>query len=166
MRWGLVPHWAKDIRIGYSTINARLETARTKPAFRAAWKHRRCLIPSSGYYEWKAHDANTKQPYFIHSLEAPVLFFGGLWEQWQSPEGGELLTYSILTRDADGPLREVHDRMPLMLSPAVLNDWLNGDADHAMAVACSAPLPELSFHAVGKAVGSPRNNAPHLIDAV
>lgn len=165
MRWGLIPAWARDAKIAYSTINARVETANSKPAFRSAWKSRRCLVPASGYYEWPG-EGRQKQPYYIHATDAPVLMFGGLWERW-SPKGGEPIeTYSIVTMDAVGELARLHDRMPLMLPPELHRDWIEGDGEQATAIAQAAPLPSLSWHAVGKAVGNVRNQGPQLIEPI
>lgn len=164
MRWGLLPPWAKDPRLAYRTINARLETVAEKPAFRSAWKQRRCLVPSSGYYEWMQQPGATKQPYFIHRADAPVMFFAGLWEARPDDAGGELLTYSIITRDADPAVAILHDRMPLVLPAAVFGDWLHASADAAMAIARSAPPPPLAFHAVDRAVGNVRNTGPQLCE--
>ena len=166
MRWGLLPPWAKDTRLAYRTINARLESVADKPAFRAAWKQRRCLVPSSGYYEWMQLDGGTKQPFFIHRRDAPVMFFAGLWEARPDPAGGELLTYSVITRDADPAVATIHDRMPLVLCSPVFNDWLHGSADEAKAIARSAPPPPLAFHAVDRAVGNVRNTGPRLCEPV
>jgi len=157
MRWGLVPSWAKDTRLAYSTINARCETAATKPVFRAAWKQRRGLVPSSGYYEWRMEDG-AKQPYFIHARNSPVLFFAGLWEQ-----RGELLTYSIVTRDADPAIAHLHDRMPLMLSPDLLGTWIGGSPEDAAQIALSAATPELDWHPVDPAVGKVRSVGAQLV---
>lgn len=166
MRWGLVPRWAKDAKIGYSTINARVDTACTKPSFRDAWKHRRCLVPASGYYEWPVlADGKTKQPYFIRDADAPVLMFAGLWERWQGPDG-PLDTYSIVTQDAAGDVATIHDRMPLALPQSMLRDWVYGDADTAAAIAQAAPVPSLVFHPVGRDVGNVRNQGPTLIEAL
>lgn len=166
MRWGLLPPWAKDTRIVYSTINARLESVAEKPAFRSAWKQRRALIPSSGYYEWMKLDANTKQPYFIHLDGAPVMFYAGLWESRRDDAGNELLTYSVITRAADQTVETLHDRMPLILPPTVLREWLHGSADDAMAIAHAVPSAPLVFHKVDRAVGNVRNNGPELIEPI
>lgn len=165
MRWGLIPAWAKDAKIGAQTINARVETVATKPSFRAAWQRRRCLVPVSGYYEWPVIDA-IKQPYFIHPLESPLLFFAGLWEQWRAPEGNTVLSYSIITRAAMGEISSLHDRMPLALEPGVFADWLFGDAGRAHSIVEAAPAIAVAFHPVARAVGSPRNNFPALIEPV
>lgn len=160
MRWGLIPPWAKDEKLAYSTINARVETAATKPAFRAAWKQRRGLVPSSGYYEW-LKQGSAKQPYFIHASDAPVIFFAGLWEQ-----RGELLTYSIVTRAADPSIAFLHDRMPLVLPADMLADWIHATPDQAAEIALAAPEPKLSWHKVGPAVGNVRNHGADLIDPI
>lgn len=165
MRWGLLPPWAKDTRLAYSTINARLDGVATKPAFRAAWKQRRCLVPSSGYYEWKP-EGGAKQPYFLHPADAPVMFFAGLYEARPDGAGGELLTYSIITREAEPAVAHIHDRMPLILPAPVFRDWLHGTPDDAMAIAQSVPAPALAVHAVDRAVGNVRNNRAGLIEPV
>jgi len=161
MRWGLLPPWSKDTRLPYSTINARLESVADKPAFRGAWKQRRALIPASGYYEWPVIDGR-KRPHFIRLDGAPVLMFGGVWESRPDGAGGELLTYSVVTRAADPVIAPVHDRMPLILPPEVLRDWLHGSADDAMAIAHAAPEPALVYHEVDPAVGNVRNQGAHL----
>ena len=165
MRWGLLPPWAKDTRLAYSTINARLDGVATKPAFRAAWKSRRCLVPSSGYYEWQPV-AGGKQPYFIHPLDAPVMFFGGLYEARSDGASGELLTYSIVTRDADPALAAIHDRMPLVLPADVFHDWLHAGPDEAMSIAMAVPQAPLEAYPVDRAVGNVRNDRPGLIDRI
>lgn len=163
MRWGLVPFWSKDGKIGYTTINARVETAATKPAFREAWKRRRCLVPSSGYFEWQLlADGKTKQPFFIRNAQAPIVMFAGLWERWKGPDG-ELETYSIVTRESAGPVSPIHDRMPLVLPPELLQGWVHGSVDDAAAIAHAAPVPEFDFYPVSRAVGNVRNTGEQLI---
>jgi putative SOS response-associated peptidase YedK len=165
MRWGLLPPWAKDTRLAYSTINARLDGVATKPAFRSAWKRRRCLVPSTGYYEWKP-EGKGKQPYFIHAADAPVMFFGGLYEARPDGAGGELLTYSIITREADAAVASIHDRMPLVLPADAFHDWLTGSPEQAMEIATAAPGAALRWHAVDRAVGNVRNDRPQLVEPV
>lgn len=162
MRWGLLPHWAKDAKLAWSTFNARVETAATKPAFRAAWKERRCLVPASGYYEWR-QEGEIKQPYYIHAVGRPLLMFAGLWEPARDdrPE-----TFSILTREAEGPVKELHARMPLMLDSEFLHDWLHGSTQQAGAMAVAAAPPKLRFHSVDRAVGNPRSQGPRLVEPV
>jgi putative SOS response-associated peptidase YedK len=165
MRWGLVPFWAKDSKIGYSTFNARVESVATKPAFREAFKRRRCLVPSSGYYEWKALGGKDKQPYFIHPADAPVMFFAGIWECWQPEEGDPLLSYSILTGPAEETLAGLHDRQPIILPSEVFADWLDGSREQAGEILHAAPLLLLAFHPVSRAVGNTRNNGPQLVES-
>jgi len=165
MRWGLLPSWAKDIKIGASMINARVETVATKPAFRSAWKSRRCLVPASGYYEWRLEDG-VKQPYWIHDTTGPILMFAGLWENWKAPGGDWLQSFTIITQAAVGRMLELHDRTPLMLKPPVLADWLHGSTDDAEAIAADAGVPPLAWHPVSRAVGNPRSNGPKLIEPV
>jgi putative SOS response-associated peptidase YedK len=162
MRWGLLPAWAKDTKLAFSTINARLESVADKPAFRDAWKSRRALIPATGYYEWPVVDGQ-KRPHYIHLDGSPVMLFGGVWESRSDGAGGRLLTYSIVTREADPVIAPVHDRMPLILSPDTLHDWLHGSAEDAMEIAHAAPEPALRYHEVDKAVGNVRNQGAHLI---
>lgn len=161
MRWGLLPPWAKDAKLAYSTINARLETVASKPAFRAAWKSRRCLVPASGYYEWPVIDG-VKRTHFIRRTDSHVLWFGGIWERRDEGAGGVLQTYAIVTKAADRSIATLHDRMPLILAPALLADWINADAAGAMALAMSVPEPPLAYYEVDKAVGNVRNQGATL----
>ncbi len=164
MRWGLIPSWARDSRLGLSTINARVETACSKPTFRHAWRHHRCLVPASGYYEWQTlADGKSKQPYFVHAADAPVLMFAGLWDRWRAPDGHVVDSYSIVTQPARGATIDLHDRMPLVLPRERLHDWLYCDAQQAVALAQAVEPPPLAFHPVGKAVGNVRNQGPSLI---
>jgi putative SOS response-associated peptidase YedK len=165
MRWGLIPFWAKDAKVGFSTFNARIETAASKPMFREAWKRRRCLVPASGYYEWQRQkDGKTKQPVLIRDSASPILMFAGLWERWNSPEG-PVESCTIVTRDAEGPEAVLHDRRPVMLPPELLSDWIRGSTDEAAGIAMAAPDPALTWHAVGVAVGNVRNQGPRLVES-
>lgn len=132
-RWGLVPSWAKDESIGIRMINARSETLLEKPAFRSAAKRRRCLIPASGFYEWTEVEG-MKQPFLITSATGDLLAFAGLWEEWNSPNG-ELTTCTIITCEANGKIRNLHDRMPVILSPEDFETWLDVDAHSAQEAA-------------------------------
>jgi putative SOS response-associated peptidase YedK len=128
MRWGLVPYWAKDVKIGNQAINARLDSAAEKPMFRSAWKARRCLIPASGYYEWRevvipGQKKPAKQPFYVSRRDGVPLTFAGLWERW-GPD--KLLTCTILTTDAGDGIRALHTRMPVMLSPEGFEPWIGG----------------------------------------
>ena len=165
LRWGLLPPWAKDAKLGASMINARVETVASKPAFRKAFQSRRCLVPASGYYEWRL-EHGIKQPYWIHDLDSPVLMFAGLWEHWQQPGGEWLQTFALITRAAVDPMDQLHDRTPLMLQAPALGGWLRGDAAQAIDIANAAVPPRLAWHPVARAVSNPRSNGRGLIDPV
>lgn len=165
MRWGLVPSWARDTRTAASMINARLETVASKPAFRAGFRSRRCLVPASGYYEWRLENG-IKQPYWIHDTRNPVLMFAGLWESWKSPAGDRLQSFAIVTCAAVDSMQELHDRAPVMLDAPVLFDWLHGTPESAGEIAHSARVPALAWHPVDRAVGNPRSNGPRLVEPV
>jgi putative SOS response-associated peptidase YedK len=114
LKWGLVPSWSKDAEIGNRMINARAETLTEKPSFREAFSKRRCLIPTSGFYEWKKTNSGAKQPFYFYLKEKEVFGFAGLWEEWLDKESGELLeTFTIITTAANDVLKPVHDRMPV-----------------------------------------------------
>jgi len=150
MRWGLVPHWAKDEKIGNHTINARIESASSKPAFRDAWKRRRCIVPATGFYEWKVKDG--KQPYFIHRNDGQPFGFAGLWEYWKSSEG-ELHTYTIMTTDADAFMRPIHERMPVMVPADRIEGWLF----YKQGSEVSHDPDDMEMYPVSTYVNSPRN---------
>lgn len=129
VRWGLVPSWAKDDKIGYRMINARGETAAEKPSFRAAFKRRRCLIPADGFFEWQRTSSKKKQPYFIGLEDQRPLAFAGLWESWTSPDGGELETATIITTESNSLIAPLHDRMPVILAPDEYGVWLDHEIE-------------------------------------
>lgn len=177
MRWGLVPHWAKDPGIGSRLINARSETAATKPAFRDALARRRCLLPADGWYEWQSSPVpaasgarNRKQPFFITAADGSGLAMAGVWSTWRAadaePETPLLVTCAVLTTSAVGPLAEIHDRMPLILPARAWADWLDPDAaDPAPLLA--APSAELvhtlELRPVSTAVNNVRHQGPELV---
>lgn len=129
MKWGLVPSWAKDVSIAASLINARSETARTKPAFRAAFKRRRCILPATGFYEWDRTDPKYKRPYLFTRQDQHPFGMAGLWECWQGPDGSELQTCSVLTTEANAVVGAIHDRMPVILPPEHIDLWLDPACD-------------------------------------
>lgn len=122
-RWGLVPGWAKDPAIGYKMINARAETLAEKPSFRNAFAKRRCLIPASGFYEWR-QEGSRKQPYLFRLADEKVFTFAGLWEHWQDAQGNELFSCTIITTTPNNVLAEYHDRMPVILGAENRWQWL------------------------------------------
>lgn len=163
-RWGLVPSWAKDLSMGAKMINARAETAAEKPAFRAAFKRRRCLIPASGFYEWQKIDSR-KQPMYIHPVDG-LMSFAGLWEIWSSADGDLLETCTILTTEPNGLMSSIHNRMPVILDPDDYSTWLHPDTkpDLLMHLLRSAPDEWLEAFPVSTAVNSPANDAPGCIE--
>jgi putative SOS response-associated peptidase YedK len=168
IRWGLVPSWAKDVAIGSRMINARAETVSEKPAFRSAFKKRRCLVPASGYYEWTGA-AGSKQPYWIHAPDDQLLIFAGLWDIWRAGDTAEWLrTYTIITGAPGKVSGDIHDRQPVILPPDCWDDWLQGDPSIAQATLTHAigAEAELTYHPVSKAVGNPRNQGPELVEPI
>ena len=124
VRWGLIPFWAKDPKIAFQTINARAETLAEKPAFREAYRQRRCLIPATGFYEWQRKEAG-KQPYFIRPKDRGLFAFAGLWEQWQAPGGEAVESATIITTCANSLVARLHERMPLIVKPEQWGSWLD-----------------------------------------
>ena len=160
-----MPSWAKDVKIGYSTINARAEEAATKPAFREALRKRRCLIPADAFYEWARRDAKNKQPFAIGLRSGEPYAFAGLWERW-CPKGGEALeTFSILTTDANEVLDPIHNRMPVILEPKDYSRWLEPAAVERLPVDLLRPFPaeRMTAWPVSERVGNVRNNDPELL---
>lgn len=166
LRWGLVPFWAKDTRIGYSTINARAETVASKPAFRDAFKHRRCIVPASGFYEWKVGPGG-KQPLYITRRDGAPLSFAGLWERWKDRESGQdLESCSIIVTSANELLRPIHDRMPVILDSADFPLWLGEEEagpGHLQALLRQYPAELIRFWPVSKAVNNPSSQGADLI---
>ena len=169
-RWGLVPHWAKDTKIGYSTINARAETVAGKPAFRNAFRHWRCLIPADGFYEWQViPGSKIKQPWFIVLRDREPMAFAGLWEQWRSPEGEELESCSIIVTEANELMKPIHDRMPVILAPEDWDAWLETDAKDAEGLQnlLKPYLAEgMTAWPVSTKVNSPRNDSAECVEAL
>lgn len=169
LRWGLVPPWAKDERIGYRMINARSETAADKPSFRSAWKRRRCAVAVSGYFEWwrRSPKARPERAYHFAPIDQPVFAFAGLFERWDRGESGPLETCTILTMEAAPELQAIHDRMPVMLSEASLPLWLApGEAPPLDAVAPRGrPGVRVAVDEVSTVVNDARNDVPECIVA-
>lgn len=133
LRWGLVPHWAKDASLGAKLNNARGESVAEKPSFRDAFKRRRCLIPASGFYEWQAA-GNAKQPYYISLKSNEPLALGGLWESWKAPDGTLLRTVCIVTTGPNATMAPIHDRMPVIVGPDDWQEWLAAPPERALAL--------------------------------
>ncbi len=166
-RWGLVPSWAKDIGMGSRLVNARAESVAEKPAFRAAFAKRRCLVPATGYYEWHkpAGPPGRRQPYYIHPVAGRLLVFAGLYEVWRAGETS-LVSYTIVTTTSAGGLEFLHDRSPVVLPPAVWDRWLDSTAAGAAGLLVPAPAGVLEAYPVSPAVGNVRNQGRHLIEPV
>ena len=163
MRWGLIPHWAKECKSEFSTFNARLETLADKPVFRDAWRNnQRCLIPMLGYYEWQGEKGN-KQPYFIHNANQQGLVVAGLYDQWGSAGN---YSCTIVTKPASSGLEEIHPRMPVILTPASAKRWMNAEQNQALDYLAEVEAPETAFHKVSKAVGNTRSNGKRLTEKV
>ena len=165
LRWGLVPHWARDAAIGNRMINARMETAGEKPAFRDALRRRRCVMPADGFYEW-APAAQGRQPHYIHRRDRALFGIAGLWERWHTPEGGTLESCTVLTRPAESPVSELHDRMPVIVDDEMLLHWLDPEQQDAGEVLAliSAPAPApLDAHPVSDKVNQPAWNVPECL---
>lgn len=163
-KWGLIPSWAKDHKIGSSCINARSETIDTKPAFRSAFKKRRCIVLADGFYEWRKPD---KQPFYI-SLKSGPMFFAGVWETWKSPEG-PIESCSICTTEANEFMAPLHDRMPVILGREVIDHWLDPsiqDPPELKPLLTQYPSKEMQCWPIGKEVGNVRNQGPQLIERV
>jgi putative SOS response-associated peptidase YedK len=165
MRWGLIPAWAKDVSIGARLINARAETVKEKPAFRAAYKKRRCLVPASGFYEWKVSGAR-KQPYFVHPKDEPLFSFAGLWEHWFDTDEKRIETFTIVTTEANGFMRSLHTRMPVMVEKTNLKNWLNPATGQDDPWQKLYPDKLMAAHPVSLKVNSTRNDNESLLAAV
>lgn len=170
-RWGLVPHWAEDPRIGNKMINARAESAPDKPAFRDALARRRCIVPADGFYEWQRGDDGTKTPHFVFRADGTPMAFAGLWAVWRDPAGGEdaepLRTCTILTTDAGPDVRELHGRQPVVLEPDAFDAWLDRDCRDREAVRellAGSPPGTLRAYPVSARVNDPRNDDPSLTE--
>jgi putative SOS response-associated peptidase YedK len=178
MRWGLVPAWSKEAKVGYSTINARAETVASKPAFRKPLATQRCLVPATGYFEWaqSRQSAQGKQPYRIglrgegtQALERldEIFAFAGLYDIWEGPGGRELQTYAIVTTRANDALSAIHSRMPVILPSGVEEAWLDGDykdIENLLSLLQPYPGEGMTVYPVSRLVNSPMNDRPELIE--
>ena len=164
LRWGLVPSWAKDPSIGNRMINARAETVAEKPSFRAAFRHRRCIVLADGFYEWR-RESDAKTPYFISLASGEPFALAGLWENWNDKSSGEALqTTTLITTAANAFMQPLHHRMPLILQPDAATKWLTGSVDLLEQAADQAPA--LQAWPVDRRVNNARNEGEELIDAV
>ena len=159
--WGLVPSWAPDPASGPRPINARAEGLATKPTFRGAFRHGRCVIPASGFYEWKG-SGRTKQPHFIHPVEGGIFVFAGLMDTWRGPEG-DLTTCTLITTEPNELMAPIHDRMPVILDPGAISAWLDPGNSRPADLLRPCPADLMEAYPVDPAVGRVQNDGPWLI---
>ncbi|HME22582.1 MAG TPA: SOS response-associated peptidase [Acetobacteraceae bacterium] len=164
LRWGLVPHWAKDAKSVRQPINARAETAATAPMFRDAMARRRCLVPADVFYEWRATEQG-KQPFAIARADGQPMAFAGLWEGWRGADGTVLRTFTIVTTNANPVLRPLHERMPVILEPVGWPVWL-GEVLSDPAALLRPSAAELRVWPIGTAVNNVRNDTAALLEPV
>jgi putative SOS response-associated peptidase YedK len=168
MRRGLVPFWAKDIKVGFVNINAKAEGIESKPAFREAFQRRRCLVPVDNFYEWKKTPGG-KQPYAIARADRQLMALAGLWETWRSPAGEQVRSFAIITTTPNELCAELHNRMPVVLKPAGWPAWLGeepADAPQLKALLAPYPSEEMVAWPVSPRVGNVKNNDPSLIEPI
>jgi putative SOS response-associated peptidase YedK len=174
MRWGLVPAWAQSLRVGNRMINARSETAASLPAFREAFRRRRCLVPADGFYEWRTVGAAEepgrrprarKIPYWIHEVDGGAFTFAGIWERWRPQGGAPVHTFAILTTRVSERLAHLHDRMPVVIPPSSHDLWLDPDADAGGIHVLLGPAPDALFDAwpVSNLVDAPSRDDPACV---
>lgn len=169
LRWGLVPRWAKDLKIGVQCLNARSETITTKPAFRDAFKRRRCIVPADGFYEWLHEDGGkVKKPFAFLPADDGVFGFAGLWENWQDPAGEWIRTYTIVTGEPNEAVAPFHDRMPVILEPHRYGTWLgevDASPDELIGMLKPFPANRMRIIPASPRVNSVKNNDAQLLDA-
>ena len=163
-RWGLIPGWSKESKTKYSTINARIESAAEKPAYRTPFKRRRCLIPADGFYEWKQVNGN-KIPHHIRMRDGGVFAFAGLWDRWEG-EDGSIESCTIIVMPSNEVMKPIHERMPAIIAPAHYDWWLDSrvtDKQEIMQYLTSVPSSQLAIYPVSTWVNSPKNNGERCI---
>lgn len=165
MRWGLVPSWAKDAKMSYSTFNARADTVATKPAFRGAWKAgRRCLVVTDGFYEWRKPD---KQPFLITLGNQQIMCMAGLWEEWKPKDAEPVRSCTIITTEANAMMAPVHDRMPVIIGPEDWSAWLGEEPLPDPAMLLKPFLPErMTMWPVDRRVGNVKNQDKELLEPI
>lgn len=170
LRWGLIPHWAKDVRFGARCINARGETAHEKPSFRDAVARRRCVVPASGFFEWR-REGKARLPFYVHRTDGQPMLFAGLWSSWTDKATGAIVeSFAIVTRASDGELAELHDRSPHYLEPDEARTWAGPDPAGARPGTVARELlgravsPPVTLRPVATTVNNVRNQGPGLVD--
>jgi putative SOS response-associated peptidase YedK len=165
LKWGLIPSWSKDPKIAFKLTNARAETVDEKPSFRSAFKQRRCIIPATGFFEWK-REAKQKQPFYIHPHGEELFSFAGLWETWHDPEGEIVESCAVITTEANELMRPIHDRMPVILNWEGEEVWLNPRSapDALCALLVPFPADRMGAYAVDPYVNNAKNQGPKCIE--
>ena len=165
--WGLIPFWAKDPKIGNRMINARAETIAEKPSFRGSFKYKRCLVLADGFYEWrKEPGSKTKTPMYLRLKDRKPFAFAGLWDNWHAKDGSEIRTCTIITTEPNLLVKDIHNRMPVILPKNVYQDWLQeGENDQSQLQSFLKPYPAEQMEAfpVSRYVNSPQNDSPECI---
>lgn len=168
LKWGLIPSWAKDPSIGNHMINARSEKVDEKPSFKSALKHRRCIIPASGFYEWQAVGGK-KHPSYFKLKDSEIMMFAGIWDHWKTPDGEVIETFSILTTSSNELIKPLHDRMPVILDPEYKDIWLDSQLSEPGQLKCLLlPLKSdlMEMYPVSDLVNSPRNDTSECIQPI
>jgi putative SOS response-associated peptidase YedK len=165
-RWGLIPSWSKDETIGFKMINARVETIQEKPSFKSLVNKNRCAVIADGYYEWQKLDAKTKQPMRICMNDKSPFAFAGLWTEWKNPEGKLIPTFTIITTDAHKEIAHIHDRMPVMMNPEIINAWLLNEMNIDQLQKEMIQGKELIYYPVSSLVGNVKYNNAELINRI
>lgn len=165
--WGLIPMWAKDPEIGNRLINARGETLAEKPSFRGSYRHKRCLILSDGFYEWKSFGSRkTKTPYYIHMQDRKPFAIAGLWDHWESPDGSSIKSCTIITTTPNELMESIHDRMPVILHPRDYAKWLNPapqTPENLQPLIKPFPAEAMTAYSVSTLVNKVANDTPELV---
>jgi putative SOS response-associated peptidase YedK len=168
LRWGLVPFWAQDVKIGYHLINAKAETVTEKPAYREAFKHRRCIIPADAFYEWQETGESLKQPYAIVMKDRGAFGFAGLWEKWTDKASGEVIhSCTIITTEPNALCALIHNRMPAILDPADYTQWLGekvANEDELRAMLGPFPVGRMACFKIGTKIGNVKYDEPGLVE--
>ena len=166
-QWGLIPSWAKDAKIGYKMINARSETLAEKPSFRAALKKRRCLVLADGFYEWKREGASrAKTPMYIQLKGGQPFAFAGLWETWKSPDNKLIKSCTIITTEPNALMKDIHDRMPVILPPKAYDLWLSPEelpSEKLPPLFKPFAASQMRAYAVSPLVNNPRFDSPECV---
>lgn len=170
MRWGLVPSFAKDESMAYKMINARGETIAEKPSFKKSFQRKRCLIPANGFYEWKKIEGTDKKlPFYIRLVTDELFAFAGIFDFWQSADGKELFTYSIITTEANTLLQPLHERMPVILNPKDYKTWvdpMNDDSEGLKSLLKPWPTESMRVYRISDDVNKTSNNTPELLKPI